>query len=196
MFKNLLIAMDLSHASVCLLRCVGPLRTAGAESATLVHVMNVRSVGGLYISLKHLPVRTENPSRRKSSWGAWPTPPANCGETGSADPDHGPRGGTLGKEMRCAVQGPLPPPAVRHRFLRTRRAGGPLPGAHCGAHSPSGSNPLPRAGPGEDSAPPRAPDRRIQPYRPGTAGCARSAAQGVGGRVRCTRRWSSADRAP
>jgi nucleotide-binding universal stress UspA family protein len=54
MFKNLLIAMDLSHASVCLLRCVGPLRTAGAESATLVHVMNVRSVGGLYISLKHL----------------------------------------------------------------------------------------------------------------------------------------------
>lgn len=54
MFKNLLIAMDLSSASMCLLRCVGPLRSAGAESATLIHVMNVRNVGGLYISLKNL----------------------------------------------------------------------------------------------------------------------------------------------
>ncbi|KRT68566.1 MAG: UspA domain-containing protein [Deltaproteobacteria bacterium CSP1-8] len=54
MFKNLLIAMDLSYASMCLLRCVGPLRTAGAESATLIHVMNVRDVGGLYISMKNL----------------------------------------------------------------------------------------------------------------------------------------------
>ena len=54
MFKNLLIAMDLSPASNCLLRCVGPLRGAGAESATLLHVMDIRSVGGLYISLKNL----------------------------------------------------------------------------------------------------------------------------------------------
>ena len=54
MFKNLLIAMDLSSASMCLLRCVGPLRSTGAESATLIHVMNVRNVGGLYISLKNL----------------------------------------------------------------------------------------------------------------------------------------------
>ena len=54
MFKNLLIAMDLSPASMCLLRCMGPLREAGVESATLIHVMNVRNVGGLYISLKNL----------------------------------------------------------------------------------------------------------------------------------------------
>jgi nucleotide-binding universal stress UspA family protein len=52
MFKNLLIAMDLSPASIALLRCVGPLRGAGAESATLIHVMNVRDVGGLYVSMK------------------------------------------------------------------------------------------------------------------------------------------------
>jgi nucleotide-binding universal stress UspA family protein len=38
MFKNLLIAMDLSPASICLLGCMGPLRGAGAESATLLHV--------------------------------------------------------------------------------------------------------------------------------------------------------------
>ena len=54
MFENLRSAMDLSHASMCLLRCVGPLRTAGAESATLIHVMTVRNVGGLYISRKNL----------------------------------------------------------------------------------------------------------------------------------------------
>lgn len=49
MFKNLLIAMDLSPASVCLLGCMGPLRGAGAESATLIHVMNIRNVGGILI---------------------------------------------------------------------------------------------------------------------------------------------------
>jgi len=54
MFKNLLIAMDLSPASTALLRCMGPLRGAGAESATLLHVMDVRSVGGLYIPLRNL----------------------------------------------------------------------------------------------------------------------------------------------
>jgi len=54
MFKNLLIAMDLSPASLRLLDCVGPLRAVGAESATLIHVMNVRDVGGLYISMKNL----------------------------------------------------------------------------------------------------------------------------------------------
>ncbi|HSG06472.1 MAG TPA: universal stress protein [Nitrospiria bacterium] len=54
MFKNLLIAMDLSSASLRLPRCVVPLRTAGAESATLIHVLDVRNVGGLYISLKNL----------------------------------------------------------------------------------------------------------------------------------------------
>jgi hypothetical protein len=48
MFKNLLIAMDLSPASIRILGldCMGPLREAGAESVTLVHVMNVRNVGG------------------------------------------------------------------------------------------------------------------------------------------------------
>lgn len=56
MFKNLLIAMDLSPASIRLLglNCMGPLRGAGAESVTLVHVMNVRNVGGLYLSMKNL----------------------------------------------------------------------------------------------------------------------------------------------
>ena len=56
MFKNLLIAMDLSSASIRLLGmdCMGPLRGAGAESVTLVHVMNVRNVGGLYLSMKNL----------------------------------------------------------------------------------------------------------------------------------------------
>ena len=54
MFKNLLIAMDLSPASICLLRCVGPLRGAGAESATLIHVMDVHKVGGCTFSLKYL----------------------------------------------------------------------------------------------------------------------------------------------
>ncbi len=52
MFKNLLIAMDLSPASIALLRCMGPLRGAGAESVTLIHVMNIRDVGGLYLSMK------------------------------------------------------------------------------------------------------------------------------------------------
>lgn len=56
MFKNLLIAMDLSPASIRILglNCMGPLRGAGAESVTLVHVMNVRNVGGLYLSMKNL----------------------------------------------------------------------------------------------------------------------------------------------
>ena len=54
MFKNLLIAMDLSPASICLLPCVGSLRDVGAESATLLHVMDVHRVGGLYIPLKNL----------------------------------------------------------------------------------------------------------------------------------------------
>ena len=56
MFKNLLIAMDLSPASIRLLGlgCMGPLRDAGAESVTLVHVLNVRDMGGLYLSMKNL----------------------------------------------------------------------------------------------------------------------------------------------
>jgi nucleotide-binding universal stress UspA family protein len=52
MFRNLLIAMDLSPASICLLPCLASLRGVGAESATLIHVMNVRDVGGLYVSMK------------------------------------------------------------------------------------------------------------------------------------------------
>ncbi len=34
------------------MRCVAPLREAGAEDATLVHVMDIRDVGGLYTSMK------------------------------------------------------------------------------------------------------------------------------------------------
>jgi nucleotide-binding universal stress UspA family protein len=72
MFKNLLIAMDLSPASTCLLRCVAPLRAAGAQSATLIHVMNVRNVGGLYISMKNLvgPLLKEHEKRlREEGFG-------------------------------------------------------------------------------------------------------------------------------
>jgi hypothetical protein len=53
MFKNLLIAMDLSPASICLLRCMAPLRGLGAETATLIHVLDVHRVGGLYLSMKN-----------------------------------------------------------------------------------------------------------------------------------------------
>lgn len=70
MFRNLLIAMDLSPASICLLGCVAPLRGAGAESASLIHVMNVRNVGGLYISMKNLvePLLKEK-EKQLAEWG-------------------------------------------------------------------------------------------------------------------------------
>jgi nucleotide-binding universal stress UspA family protein len=53
MFKNLLIAMDLSPASIALLRCLGPLRDAGAETATIIHVVNDRNGGEAYASMKN-----------------------------------------------------------------------------------------------------------------------------------------------
>jgi len=54
MFKHILFATDLTPASNALLHCIGPLRTLGAEKATLLHVLNIRDVGGLYISMKQL----------------------------------------------------------------------------------------------------------------------------------------------
>lgn len=53
MFRNLLIAMDLSPASNSLLGCIASLRGVGAESVTLLHVMDVHRIGGLYISMKN-----------------------------------------------------------------------------------------------------------------------------------------------
>ena len=225
MFRNLLIAMDLSSASICLLRCVGPLRGVGAESATLLHVMDVHKVGGLYISLKNL----VEPflKKRRSNWEQWvsghawkspseppfedqpgcqgdgrfphrgrnawrvpregvppwergSSPPANGGEAGPADSDHDPGRRRRREDVRRALRGLLPPPPVRHRFLRTRRAGFPLLGAHCGSRPPAGGDPLPCAGPGTNPPSPRPSSGRIQPDRLGEVGRTRKAARGVG----------------
>ena len=54
MFEKLLVTTDLSEASENLIRCLGPLRAVGARGATLVHVADIRDVGGLYLSLKNL----------------------------------------------------------------------------------------------------------------------------------------------
>lgn len=54
MLENLLIAMDMSPASIAMLRAVEKLRAAGAEKATLVHVMNARDAGGRHISLRNV----------------------------------------------------------------------------------------------------------------------------------------------
>jgi nucleotide-binding universal stress UspA family protein len=54
MFERLLVTTDLSEASENMLKCLGPLRRVGAREATLLHVMDVRDVGGLYISLLKL----------------------------------------------------------------------------------------------------------------------------------------------
>ena len=54
MFERLLVTTDLTEASENLLKCLGPLGSLGAREATLVHVANIRDIGGLYISLLNL----------------------------------------------------------------------------------------------------------------------------------------------
>ncbi len=54
MFERLLVTTDLSEASENMLKCLGPLRRVGAQEATLLHVADIRDVGGLYISLLKL----------------------------------------------------------------------------------------------------------------------------------------------
>lgn len=51
MFERLLVTTDLTPASENLLRCLGPLRKVGAAEVTLIHVVDIRDVGGLYLSL-------------------------------------------------------------------------------------------------------------------------------------------------
>jgi nucleotide-binding universal stress UspA family protein len=54
MLSNILVATDLSEASNQVLECVKGLRRVGARQAVLVHVLDVRHVGGLYLALKKL----------------------------------------------------------------------------------------------------------------------------------------------
>lgn len=54
MFERLLVTTDLSEASENMMPCLAYLRKVGAREATLLHVMDVRDVGGLYLSLSKL----------------------------------------------------------------------------------------------------------------------------------------------
>lgn len=54
MFRNVLGATDLSPASASLLQCLAHLRQMGAGKGTLIHVMNVRDVGGSTCPLRTL----------------------------------------------------------------------------------------------------------------------------------------------
>ncbi len=52
MLSNIVVASDGSEASDRMIECVSGLVRVGSERATLVHVFNVRDVGGLYASLQ------------------------------------------------------------------------------------------------------------------------------------------------
>lgn len=52
MFSNIIVASDGSEASERMIECVRGLARVGSHQATLVHVFNVRDVGGLYASLQ------------------------------------------------------------------------------------------------------------------------------------------------
>jgi nucleotide-binding universal stress UspA family protein len=52
MLSNIIVASDGSEASDRMIECVSGLVRVGSRQATLVHVFNVRDVGGLYISLQ------------------------------------------------------------------------------------------------------------------------------------------------
>jgi nucleotide-binding universal stress UspA family protein len=54
MLRNLLICTDASEASDRMVECVKDLRRVGSQQALLAHVLNVRDVGGLYLTLKRL----------------------------------------------------------------------------------------------------------------------------------------------
>lgn len=51
-FARILVCTDASEAADQMVGCVGQLRSVGAESVTLVHVLDVRDVGGLSTSLR------------------------------------------------------------------------------------------------------------------------------------------------
>jgi nucleotide-binding universal stress UspA family protein len=52
MLSSLLIATDASEASDCVVDCVQHLRRVGSRHALLVHVLDVRDVGGLSTTLR------------------------------------------------------------------------------------------------------------------------------------------------
>jgi hypothetical protein len=52
MLSKLLLATDASEASDRVVDCVRHLRAIGAREALLVHVLNVRDVGGLSVTLR------------------------------------------------------------------------------------------------------------------------------------------------
>jgi nucleotide-binding universal stress UspA family protein len=52
MLSNIIVASDGSEASDRMIECVSGLVRVGSRQAALVHVFNVRDVGGLYISLQ------------------------------------------------------------------------------------------------------------------------------------------------
>jgi nucleotide-binding universal stress UspA family protein len=52
MLSKIIVATDGSEASERMLECVKDLRRVGSRAATLIHVFNVRDVGGLYLSLQ------------------------------------------------------------------------------------------------------------------------------------------------
>lgn len=54
MFEKLLVTTDLSEASYNLMKCLSQLNTLGAKEATLVHIIDVVDVGGIYGSLTKL----------------------------------------------------------------------------------------------------------------------------------------------
>lgn len=54
MFERLLVTTDLSEASGNLLKCLVHLQKVGAREATLLHVADIRDVGGLYGTLLNL----------------------------------------------------------------------------------------------------------------------------------------------
>ncbi|MBI4279900.1 MAG: universal stress protein, partial [Armatimonadetes bacterium] len=54
MLSRILVATDGSEASDRMIECATGLRRVGSREAILVHVFNVRTVGGLYESLKAL----------------------------------------------------------------------------------------------------------------------------------------------
>ncbi|NWG13449.1 MAG: universal stress protein [Acidobacteria bacterium] len=52
MLSNIIVATDGSEASERMIECVHGLARVGSQQATLIHVFNVRDVGGLYGSLR------------------------------------------------------------------------------------------------------------------------------------------------
>ncbi len=70
MLNHVLVATDASEASDRLVDCVRGLRRVGSRRAVLVHVLNVRDVGGLYERLKQLALpRLERQKQRLEEAG-------------------------------------------------------------------------------------------------------------------------------